>query len=95
MRTSAFRTLTALPILYSGQALANSGMEDKIADVVVWIVVIVVPIVLVVAFWIVHIWPERVAEKKHHSQAAAIQALCLLSSCSAACSGRSRCSGPT
>ncbi len=71
--------LVALSVLYSGQALANSGLEDKIADVVVWVVVIVVPIVGVVAFWIVHIWPERVAEQKHHSQAAAIQALCLLS----------------
>jgi len=79
MRTSAVRALLAMSALYSGQALASSHIEDAIADVVVWVVVIVVPIVGVAVFWLVHIWPERVAEQKHHSQAAAIQALCLLS----------------
>jgi len=79
MRTSAFRALAAISALYSGQALASAHIEDAIADVVVWFVVIFVPIVGVVVFWLVHIWPERVAEQKHHSQAAAIQALCLLS----------------
>ena len=65
--------------LYSGQALASAALEDKIADVVVWVVVIFVPLVGVTVFWILHIWPERVAEQKHHPQAAAIQALCLMS----------------
>jgi hypothetical protein len=65
--------------LYSGQAFASGALEDKIADVVVWLVVILVPIVGVSAFWFLHIWPERVAEQKHHPQAAAIQALCLMS----------------
>ena len=79
MRVSAFRALVAMSALYSGQALANSGLEDKIADVVVWLVVILVPIVGVTVFWVLHVWPERVAEQKHHPQAAAIQALCLMS----------------
>ena len=79
MRTSAFRALVAMSALYSGQALASAHIEDAIADVVVWVVVIFVPIVGIAVFWLVHIWPERVAEQKHHSQAAAIQALCLLS----------------
>lgn len=79
MRVSAFRALIAICALHSGQALASSGLEDKIADVVVWFVVILVPIVGVTVFWILHIWPEKVAEKKHHPQAAAIQALCLMS----------------
>ena len=79
MRVSAFRALVALSALYSGQALANSGLEDKIADVVVWVVVILVPIVGVAVFWVLHVWPERVAEQRHHTQAAAIQALCLMS----------------
>jgi hypothetical protein len=79
MRASVFRTLLSMSALYSGQALANSGLEDKIADFVVWIVVLFVPIVGVVVFWILHIWPERVAEQKHHPQATAIQALCLMS----------------
>jgi hypothetical protein len=79
MRASAFRALVAMSALYSGQALASSAIEDKIADVVVWVVVIFVPIVGVTVFWILHIWPERVAEAKQHPQAAAIQALCLMS----------------
>jgi hypothetical protein len=79
MRASAFRALVAMSALYSGQAFASSAMEDKIADFVVWIVVIFVPVVGVTVFWILHIWPERVAEQKHHPQAAAIQALCLMS----------------
>lgn len=79
MRVSAFRALVAMSALYSGQALANSGLEDKIADVVVWVVVILVPIVGVTVFWVLHVWPERVAEQRHHTQAAAIQALCLMS----------------
>ena len=79
MRVSAFRALVAMTALYSGQALANSAIEDKIADVVVWVVVVLVPIVGITVFWILHVWPERVAEQKHHPQAPAIQALCLMS----------------
>lgn len=79
MRACVFRVLLAMSALYSEQALASSALEDKIADVVVWLVVIFVPIVGVTVFWILHIWPERVAEQKNHPQAAAIQALCLMS----------------
>jgi hypothetical protein len=79
MRVPAFRAVVATLALYSGQALANSAIEDKIADVVVWLVVIMVPLVGVTVFWVLHVWPERVAEQKHHPQAAAIQALCLMS----------------
>jgi hypothetical protein len=79
MSGRAFRVLVAMSALYSGQALASGHLEDKIADVVVWLVVIMVPIVGISVFWFLHIWPERVAEEKHHPQAAAIQALCLMS----------------
>jgi hypothetical protein len=79
MRAPAFRALAAVSFLYSGQALASGKFEDQIADVVVWVVVILVPIVGITVFWILHIWPEKVAEQKHHPQAAAIQALCLMS----------------
>src|SRR4029078_7453588 len=39
----------------------------------------VVPAVGIAVFWLVHILPEKIAEKKHHPQAKAIQCLCLLS----------------
>jgi CBS domain containing-hemolysin-like protein len=59
--------------LFAGETL------DKVADVVAIVVLIIVPIVVIVVFWLVHVMPERIAEKRHHPQAAAIQTLCLLS----------------
>jgi hypothetical protein len=52
---------------------------DKIADVLTWVVLIVAPIVGIAVFWLVHILPEKIAEKRGHPQAKAIQCLCLLS----------------
>ena len=34
---------------------------------------------MIVAFWLVHILPEKIAEKRHHPQKEAINTLCLLS----------------
>ena len=59
--------------LFKGEAL------DKVAEVVSWVALIIVPITLIVLFWLVHILPEKIAEKKKHPQAKAIQMLCLLS----------------
>lgn len=52
---------------------------DKVADVLTWVVLIVAPIVGITVFLLVHILPEKIAEKKQHPQAKAIQCLCLLS----------------
>jgi len=52
---------------------------DAVANALAWIVLFVVPVVAIAAFWIVHILPEKIAEKKQHPQAGAIQCLCLLS----------------
>ena len=52
---------------------------DAVANALAWIVLFVVPVVAIAAFWIVHILPEKIAEKKQHPQAKAIQCLCLLS----------------
>jgi len=49
------------------------------ADVLTWVVLIVAPLVGIAVFWIVHILPEKIAEKRQHPQAKAIQCLCLLS----------------
>ena len=59
--------------MFKGEAL------DKIADVLTWVVLIVAPIVGIGVFWLVHILPEKIAEKRQHPQAKAIQTLCLLS----------------
>jgi hypothetical protein len=57
----------------SGDAL------DTFADWMAIVVLIVVPMVVIVVFWLVHVLPERLAEQRHHPQTAAIQTLCLLS----------------
>lgn len=65
--------LRAHASMFKGEAL------DKLADVLTWIVLIVAPVVGIAVFWLVHILPEKIAEKKQHPQAKAIQCLCLLS----------------
>jgi CBS domain containing-hemolysin-like protein len=52
---------------------------DTVADVLAWVILIFVPIAGIVLFWLVHILPEQIAEKRHHPQQEAIKTLCLLS----------------
>jgi CBS domain containing-hemolysin-like protein len=69
-------------LLASGAAQASffhGETLDKIADVMAIVVLCIVPVVAVVAFWLVHILPEKIAEKRHHPQKDAITTLCLLS----------------
>ena len=40
---------------------------------------LIVPITLIVLFWMVHVLPEKIAHKRHHPQLEAIKTLCLLS----------------
>src|SRR3954452_15376598 len=59
--------------LFSGDTL------DFVADILAWVVLVIAPVIAITVFWLVHILPEQIAEKRHHPQAAAIQTLCLLS----------------
>ncbi len=52
---------------------------DAAANVLAWVVLVIAPVVGISVFWLVHILPEKIAEKKKHPQAHAIQCLCLLS----------------
>jgi len=54
-------------------------LEDKMAGVLAIVVLFVVPVVLIVLFWLVHIMPEKIAHQRHHPQFEAIRTLCLLS----------------
>src|SRR5436190_1990379 len=54
-------------------------LEDKLATFIALFVIFVVPVVLIVLFWMVHILPEKIAHKRHHPQLDAIRTLCLLS----------------
>ena len=66
-------SLPADAAFLSGEAL------DTAADVLAWIVIVLVPIVAIVVFWLVHILPAKIAEHRHHPQQQAIKTLCLLS----------------
>jgi Protein of unknown function (DUF3302) len=54
---------------------------DTIASVIAWFAFIIAPPVLIGVFLLVHILPEKIAEKRHHPQLGAIKCLCLLSLC--------------
>ena len=69
----ALHATSAHASMFKGEAL------DTAADVLTWIVLILVPIIGIGVFLLVHILPEKIAEKKRHPQAKAIQVLCLLS----------------
>jgi CBS domain containing-hemolysin-like protein len=57
----------------SGEAL------DTAANVLSWVVIVIVPIVVIAIFGYVHVLPEIIAEKRHHPQKHAIKTLCILS----------------
>lgn len=60
-------------------AFLSGDALDTAADVLAIIVLIIVPIAAIVLFWLVHILPEKIAEKRHHPQQESIKVLCLLS----------------
>lgn len=59
--------------LFSGDTL------DAVANVLAWVVLFIAPVVGIAVFWMVHILPEKIAEKRKHPQLGAIKTLCLLS----------------
>ncbi|MCW5551397.1 MAG: DUF3302 domain-containing protein [Verrucomicrobiae bacterium] len=74
--------LLALPLLLPFPAHASilkGEALDKAADVLSWVVLVIAPLIGIAVFWLVHILPEKIAEKRQHPQAKAIQCLCLLS----------------
>ena len=80
-RRFAIRVSTAL-LLFPGMAQAaflQGEALDTAANIMSWVVLVVAPTVAIAVFWLVHILPEKIAEKRHHPQAKAIQTLCLLS----------------
>ena len=60
-------------------SLLSPELEDKVATVLALFIIFVVPAVLIVLFWLVHILPEQIAHKRNHPQFEAIRTLCLLS----------------
>jgi CBS domain containing-hemolysin-like protein len=73
LMAALLRPASAHASIFQGEAL------NTMADVLAWVVLVVAPVVAIAVFWLVHILPEKIAEKRQHPQAKAIQCLCLLS----------------
>jgi CBS domain containing-hemolysin-like protein len=73
-----FVLMLSVPSVASASFLSPET-EDKLATFLALFVLFVVPVVLIVLFWMVHILPEKIAHKRHHPQFEAIRTLCLLS----------------
>jgi CBS domain containing-hemolysin-like protein len=84
-RARRFRTQLAwvtLLVFFSRSAqasLLHGETLDKLANVLSWVVLVIAPLIGIVLFLLIHILPEKIAEKRRHPQAKAIQCLCLLS----------------
>ena len=75
---AVFLALMLLPSSARAGLLAGETL-DTVADVLCWIVLVIAPIVGIAVFLLIHILPEKIAERRQHPQAKAIQCLCLLS----------------
>lgn len=74
--------LGAVALAAAPAAKASFLPPDMLASAatgIAWFVVVVVPIAVIVLFWMVHVLPEKIAHKRHHPQRDAIKTLCLLS----------------
>jgi hypothetical protein len=81
-RFTALIAFVALALPGSAQASLFQGETlDAIANGISWVVLIIAPVIGIAVFWMVHILPEKIAEKRRHPQAKAIQCVCLLSLC--------------
>lgn len=75
------RLLTTLLVFlcFSTSHASTGTIEDQIADVASWIILLVLPFAGIFLFWKAHIYPEKIAEQKNHPQLNAIKSMCLLS----------------
>ena len=69
----AYAPMCAQASIFKGEAL------DKAADIIAIVVLCIVPLAVIALFWLVHVLPEKIAERRHHPQQTAIKTLCLLS----------------
>jgi hypothetical protein len=79
---AAAAAAAGLLLLAPGEAhasLLSPEAEDSLATGIALFVLFVVPVVLIVLFWLVHILPEKIAHQRQHPQFEAIRTLCLLS----------------
>jgi CBS domain containing-hemolysin-like protein len=76
--TPLLLTLMIAPSLARASFLPPDLIDD-FANIISWVVLIVMPVGLIAAFWYVHILPDTIAKRREHPQRDAIHALCILS----------------
>jgi CBS domain containing-hemolysin-like protein len=67
--------------MHAHASFLHGDALDSLANGISWVVIVIAPVIGITVFWLVHILPEKIAEKKKHPQTHAIQCLCLLSLC--------------
>lgn len=76
--TPLLLALLLCPTLVSASFLPPNLIDD-FANIVSWVVLIVLPVGFIAGFWYVHILPDTIAKRREHPQRDAIHALCILS----------------
>ena len=82
MKKSIFTSSVLAIVLAPGLANASflpPDLIDGFANIISWVVLIVLPVGFIAGFWYVHILPDTIAKRRQHPQRDAIHALCLLS----------------
>jgi Protein of unknown function (DUF3302) len=77
--TALLSLLLALSPQVAHAVFLHGETLDTAADYLALFVIFVVPVGVLYLFWLIHILPEKIAEKNHHPQKSAIKTLCLLS----------------
>jgi hypothetical protein len=76
--SAALMSMLAMPTPAHASIFKGDTL-DSLANGISWVAIIIAPLIGIAVFWLVHILPEKIAEKKKHPQTHAIQCLCLLS----------------
>jgi hypothetical protein len=75
----ALAVVLALLSTSSHASFLHGETLDSVAKWLALFIIFALPIGGIWLFWMIHILPEKVAEKRHHPQKDAIKTLCLLS----------------
>jgi CBS domain containing-hemolysin-like protein len=77
-RLAGALALWLVPGLAHASFLSGDAL-DTVANWLAWFIIIVMPIVAIAVFLVIHVLPEKIAEKRHHPHKDSIKTLCILS----------------